>query len=75
MLAILALGAGEVTHAVPTLGELAEADEEEDAAAEALIRPAADVGGLQQCTLVLGGPAGAATARAGASAHLRQALN
>ena len=71
MLAILAEGAGEVTHAVPTLGELAEADEEEYAAAEALIRPAAGSGVLHPCTLVLGGPAGAVTARAGVSAHLR----
>lgn len=72
MVATLAKGAGEVTHAVPTLGELAEADEEEeDAAAEALIRPAAGAGVLNPCTLVLGGLAGAVTARVGASAHLR----
>ncbi|KAK9836170.1 hypothetical protein WJX81_006581 [Elliptochloris bilobata] len=37
--------AGEVTHGVPTLGELAEADAEEDAAAGATVRPAADAAG------------------------------
>jgi len=33
--------AGEITHGVPTLGELAEADEAEDAAAEADMDPPA----------------------------------
>ena len=73
---MLSKGAGEVTHGVPTLGELAEADEEEDAAAEAVGCPAAGAasfgaGRLQQRTSMLGTPGSALAARTGASARLR----